>query len=498
MYASVVRCAYVWTLCAFPLDEFPPRKRWNAERSAVRIAIEPTATTPSTAASATARRGSRRTTTSSTTTNAVASPSSADSEPAMTAPSAPAAISVHASGPRRTTTPASSAPAESAAKSLEPRNDACRFPNVPFAATGRPNHSSTPTSVAAALQSASDQSTSSRSFRVRTSSGSAGASSAYSYHLSSVTRCVRNGYAPIRAAPYSVASASHTARNPHATQIQRPASSGAKPSRTPVQTAATTPSSTARSDNATDPAAGCHVRCRKRSGSAPPTTSAPGEAVRRTGALETKLLATGKPTIRWKRDDSAPRDRRRDLRRRGARLCRDGRGGAGLPVDRGLRPLRDRDRHGRVLPDPARPDRGGSGDQVRLPLRGERAVGEAAAPAQWDAGLQARRRAAGGDRDPDSRAFRRLALRRSRHCRPARDRRGVAARAGAGGTRRSRALPPRPLRRARRVSHVLDGVAARGCVDRRVARPDDDDRADGGRAGGRDRVDRIRRLAFFP
>src|SRR5581483_5933273 len=110
-----------------------------------------------------------------------------------TAATAPSGRGSRSCGAPSTIAATSSTAAESAAKSADERNDACRWPTVPLAATSAPKNSAMPTTVAAQLQSVSDQSCSSRSRDVRTSTGSAGASSAYSKNFSSVTVCVESG-----------------------------------------------------------------------------------------------------------------------------------------------------------------------------------------------------------------------------------------------------------------------------------------------------------------
>ena len=93
------------------------------------------------------------------------------------------------------TIPTSSAAPESAAKSAEERNDAWRRPTVPARKISAPKNCASPTIVASALHTASDQSGSTRSRVRRISSGSAGASSAYSANFAAVTPCVCQAYA---------------------------------------------------------------------------------------------------------------------------------------------------------------------------------------------------------------------------------------------------------------------------------------------------------------
>ncbi len=82
----------------------------------------------------------------------------------------------------------------------------------------------------------------------RISSGSAGASSAYSANFVAVTPCVCHAYVDEWMRPYATSNTVQARNSAIASQSHRPRASGAKPSRKPLHAATTTTASTAKSD----------------------------------------------------------------------------------------------------------------------------------------------------------------------------------------------------------------------------------------------------------
>ncbi len=153
----------------------------------------------------------------------------------------------------------------------------------------------------------------------------------------------------------------------------------------------------------------------------------------------------------------------------------------------GVRHLCHRPRGRRLLPGPPRPDGGGAADEVRIPLRRRRGVGEAAPSLRPCPPDQVRRRSprrigagapcSGGGHD----------LRGRGACRTDSRGRTHAARASDGERGRDRALASRALRPEGRVPDVRHGVAARRDCDRGSLRRHGDVGGHGRRAGDRHR-----------
>ena len=207
MYASIVRWTYVWTFsCADGSCSRMPRKRTNWSTSPPRMTRMPSATAPTMPMDASARRRvSRRryAPASSTAAAAAARPSPAAAEPdtvTPTAPATPAATSSHrgsaiAGRSARTARASSSdAPAErrevvvaEEGRLPPPRRprvedvDAEDLEHADERRRARPDDERPEHELEVA--------------RLRSSSGTAGASSAYSPNFAAVTACVDTSYA---------------------------------------------------------------------------------------------------------------------------------------------------------------------------------------------------------------------------------------------------------------------------------------------------------------
>ena len=155
----------------------------------------------------------------------------------------------------------------------------------------------------------------------------------------------------------------------------------------------------------------------------------------------------------------------RPLRKRCTRVPGKHRGSAPARPGR-VRPLHAGDLRRRLLPGPARPDRGGGDDQVRLPLHDHRPLGAAPAALPPRDGPEDARRPARGDRAGDPCAVRGHAVQRERVAHPVPARRAAAAVVHPRGAGRRRARPDRTVRRPGRL-HAPDAAPARDRSRRR-------------------------------
>ena len=377
-----------------------------------------------------------------------------------------------------------------------------RFPPRKISA---PRNCASPTIVASALQTASDQSGSTRSRARRISSGSAGASSAYSANFAAVTPCVCHAYADECAWPYATS-----------TNIQSEEEPGGEP-----QPA----SASERREPVAEPAPdrhdhdGEHGEVREigvEGGRAEPDAESglvvdvqeedrdrrreherPGRHRRRETPLPPfrcgdRAGRQGPATILASPDEPAPRTPFRHgcryLLVRCSRLPRHRRRGPRVPDDAGLRRLRDGHLRDELLPVVLRPDRRGGAREVRLPLRHAGGVGAAARALPQRVLVQADRLRARRDRAADLRRVRAVPDDLGAGRRVA-----DPARAVARGPRRLGAVSAQPLRHPRRLPHVVDGATSRRRRDRRAVRTRRGDRRSAHRAGDRDRVGRRRR-----